>query len=109
MTALCKTSEPVAGGGWWRYHRQRQRARQCLVGNWQDNWLNGYEGSDTLTGGEGHDELDGGVGADSMEGGIGDDIYYVDDLPPDGQAAGAGISLSQELGGSLAQRSRTRS
>jgi trimeric autotransporter adhesin len=47
------------------------------VGNSLNNYIRGWNQSDTLIGGAGNDTLDGYVGADSMIGGKGDDTYYV--------------------------------
>ncbi len=46
-----------------------------LVGDADDNIINGLGGNDTLVGNAGNDTLDGGAGNDRFEGGIGNDVY----------------------------------
>ena len=55
------------------------RFGDILIGNAQDNELDGLGGVDQLEGGAGNDRLDGGPGADRMSGGSGADLYFVDD------------------------------
>ncbi len=51
-----------------------------IIGNSNDNKLEGDGGNDTLIGGigTGNDTLDGGFGVDAMNGGLGDDTYVLD-------------------------------
>ena len=60
-----------------------------LIGDDEDDILNGFGGNDILAGaggndllngGDGNDTLIGGEGADTLIGGAGDDIYFIDNL-----------------------------
>ena len=46
-----------------------------LIGNADENWLDGGSGNDTLNGGAGNDELTGSTGADNLNGGAGEDEF----------------------------------
>lgn len=48
-----------------------------ILGDGQDNILDGTAGSDALIGGRGNDILNGGSGDDQLIGGAGDDIYVI--------------------------------
>lgn len=50
---------------------------ELILGDGQDNILDGTAGSDTLIGGRGNDTLNGGAGDDQLIGGAGDDIYVI--------------------------------
>ena len=49
-----------------------------IIGNDQDNLIDGLSGNDYLEGGIGNDTLVGGIGKDILKGGVGNDSYYVD-------------------------------
>lgn len=49
-----------------------------LVGDAQNNTINGNNGDDVLFGGAGNDTLSGGIGTNALIGGTGDDTYVVD-------------------------------
>jgi len=49
-----------------------------IIGNSGNDIMYGYDGNDTITGGTGNDTLIGGNGTDSLDGGEGDDNYVID-------------------------------
>src|SRR6185369_9267399 len=72
-----------------------------IIGNVENDILNGAGGQDALIGNDGDDVLDGGAGADTlnggagndqMTGGAGNDVYYVDSADDQViEAAGGGV------------------
>jgi len=47
-----------------------------LVGNWGNNYLNGYDGNDSIIGNDGNDDLWGWSGNDTLTGGVGGDYLW---------------------------------
>ncbi len=65
-----------------------------IIGNGQDNVLEGLEGDDTLIGGAGNDRFYGGRGSDTMDGGTGlDTVDYSRDVRDDGSTDGVQVNL----------------
>lgn len=51
-----------------------------ILGNEENNTIDGLSGNDYIEGRGGNDTIVGGLGKDIMKGGNGDDVYYVDNL-----------------------------